>query len=253
MQTCSDSISASTMARKEGRTRSNDSGKLIPSRRGHESHVAVCGSHSAGMRYPRAAGVCELSSIDVNVQCSTPNVQRGNGYRRFGERERLARRRWRLAIATPLIRCAQRSDLPLSISAMAPKRANEALALPGSSRPVGGDFVLTRPRGCRFVDRADHCPDDNHLNMAADASVKHQSSRNGLDGIKPKAHPDRGKFQQNTEPNSCEYPAACEPTRVNQHERKNNESLSDNDPVKQTSHFTLRPPKIWGFGIKVFQ
>ena len=28
-----------------------DSGKLIPSRRGHESHVAVCGSHSAGMRY----------------------------------------------------------------------------------------------------------------------------------------------------------------------------------------------------------
>ena len=25
-------------------------GKLIPSRRGHESHVAVCGSHSAGIR-----------------------------------------------------------------------------------------------------------------------------------------------------------------------------------------------------------
>ena len=25
-------------------------GKLIPSRRGHESHVAACGSHSAGMR-----------------------------------------------------------------------------------------------------------------------------------------------------------------------------------------------------------
>ena len=50
MQTCSDSINASTMARNAGRTRSNDSGKLIPSRRGHESHVAVCGSHSAGMR-----------------------------------------------------------------------------------------------------------------------------------------------------------------------------------------------------------
>ena len=50
MQTCSDSISASTIARKAGGTRSNDSGKLIPSRRGHESHVAVCGSHSAGIR-----------------------------------------------------------------------------------------------------------------------------------------------------------------------------------------------------------
>jgi hypothetical protein len=23
--------------------------------------------------------------------------------------------------------------------------------------------------------------------------------------------------------------------------------------VKQTSHFTLRPPKIWSFGIKVFE
>ena len=46
----SDSISASTIARNAGITRSNESGKLIPSRRGHESQVAVCGSHSAGMR-----------------------------------------------------------------------------------------------------------------------------------------------------------------------------------------------------------
>lgn len=50
MQTRSDSIKASIMARNVGKTRSNDSGKLIPSRRGHDSHVAVCGSHSAGMR-----------------------------------------------------------------------------------------------------------------------------------------------------------------------------------------------------------
>src|SRR5262249_30170880 len=149
-----------------------------------------------------------------NVQRSTPNVQRGNGYRRFRDRELLARRRWRLVIATPLIMCAHRSDLLLSISVRAPKRANEALALPGSSRPVGGDLVLTRPLGCRFVDRADHCSDDNHFNEAADASVKNQFSGNGLHGIKPKAHPDRRNFQQETEPNSGSDPAARETTRV---------------------------------------
>ena len=43
-------MSAATIARKTGMTRSNESGKLIPSRLGHESQVAVCGSHSAGMR-----------------------------------------------------------------------------------------------------------------------------------------------------------------------------------------------------------
>src|SRR5581483_201577 len=46
MQTCSDSMSASTIARNVGMTRSNESGKLIPSRRGHESQVAACSSHS---------------------------------------------------------------------------------------------------------------------------------------------------------------------------------------------------------------
>src|SRR5262245_65639923 len=81
MQTCSDSIKASTMARNVGRTRSNDSGKLIPSRRGHESHVAACGSHSAGIRYPSAVGAFEFSFIELNVERSTLNVQRRNGYR----------------------------------------------------------------------------------------------------------------------------------------------------------------------------
>src|SRR5438067_6353205 len=91
-------------------------------------------------------------------------------------------------------------------------------------------------RVCRF---ADHCSDNNHLNDAADASVNNQFSGNRLDGIKAKAHPDRCDFQQQTEPNSCNYPATCETTRVNHYERKNNKSLSDNDPVKQTSHFSL--------------
>jgi hypothetical protein len=43
-------ISAATIARKAGNTRSNDPGKLIPSRRGQESQVASCRSHSAGIR-----------------------------------------------------------------------------------------------------------------------------------------------------------------------------------------------------------
>jgi len=50
MQTGSEASSASTIRRNVGMTRSNAPGKLIPSRRGHESHVAECGSHSAGIR-----------------------------------------------------------------------------------------------------------------------------------------------------------------------------------------------------------
>jgi hypothetical protein len=80
MQTGSDSISASTIARNAGMTRSNESGKLIPSRRGHESHVAACGSHSAGMRYPRAAGRCDGFSTGANLQRPTVNVQLRNRY-----------------------------------------------------------------------------------------------------------------------------------------------------------------------------
>src|SRR6478609_8969014 len=34
---------------------------------------------------------------------------------------------------------------------------------------TGGDFALTWPRECRFVDRADRCADDNQLDEAADA------------------------------------------------------------------------------------
>jgi hypothetical protein len=49
MQTGSASIRVATISRKVGKTRSYDPGKLIPSRRGQEIHVAACGSHSAGM------------------------------------------------------------------------------------------------------------------------------------------------------------------------------------------------------------
>src|SRR6266513_1867762 len=90
MQTCSDSINASTIARNAGRTRSNDSGKLIPSRRGHESHVAVCGSHSAGMRYPSAVGVCELIKSTWNALRSTSNATPNSEFRSL---RRTSRRR----------------------------------------------------------------------------------------------------------------------------------------------------------------
>src|SRR5438552_10437736 len=73
LQACSDSMSASTMARKAGSTRSNESGKLIPSRRGQESQVAACGSHSPGIRYRSAAGVFVIASIER--QGSTLNAQ----------------------------------------------------------------------------------------------------------------------------------------------------------------------------------
>src|SRR5438093_4134201 len=57
MQTFSDSRSACTIFANVGITESYASGKLMPSRRGHESHVAACGSHSAGIRNPSARGV----------------------------------------------------------------------------------------------------------------------------------------------------------------------------------------------------
>src|SRR5437762_10218307 len=77
IQTCSDSMSASTIARKAGRTRSNESGKLIPSRRGQESQVAACGSHSAGMRYRSAAGVFRSASIERQRSTACPERKLG--------------------------------------------------------------------------------------------------------------------------------------------------------------------------------
>src|SRR5438874_4086247 len=75
MQTFSDSTRASTIARNAGRTRSNESGKLIPSRRGHESQVAACGSHSAGMRNPSEAGVLLMKSVGLSTKHQNPSSQ----------------------------------------------------------------------------------------------------------------------------------------------------------------------------------
>jgi hypothetical protein len=74
-----------------------------------------------------------------------------------------------------------------------------------------------------------------------------------LDGIKAKAHPDRCDFQQETEPNSGNYPAPCETARVDHYEGENNQRLANNDPVKQAPHFTFRPPEMRRFSINVFE
>src|SRR5689334_8295254 len=68
-------MSASTIWRNAGITLSKEPGKLIPSRRGQDSQVAVCGSHSPGIRYPRAAGVSELMAQTFNAQRPTLNVE----------------------------------------------------------------------------------------------------------------------------------------------------------------------------------
>jgi len=51
--------------------------------------------------------------------------------------------------------------------------------------------VLRRVRRRRFVDRADDCPNDNHLDQAARAAVKNQLPRKWLHGVKAQAHADR--------------------------------------------------------------
>src|SRR5207237_2807937 len=73
MQTGSDVRSASTIRRKVGSTRSNEPGKLIPSRRGHESQVAACGSHSAGIRNPSEAGVLLMKSVGLSTKHQNPS------------------------------------------------------------------------------------------------------------------------------------------------------------------------------------
>ena len=104
----------------------------------------------------------------MNVERSTPNVQRGNGYRRFGECERFARRRWRLVIANSVITCTPLRDYHESFGEGAETSERGARA-PRKLATSGGDFALAWSRGCGFVHRADHCSGDNHLNDAADA------------------------------------------------------------------------------------
>src|SRR4051812_8189011 len=66
--TSSPALSSSTMRSQRPGTGPYASGKLMPARRGHESHVASCGSHSAGMRYPSARGVRGAAEVTVSVE-----------------------------------------------------------------------------------------------------------------------------------------------------------------------------------------
>src|SRR5439155_19721408 len=65
----------------------------------------------------------------------------------------------------------------------------------------------------RFVDRADDCPNDNHLDQAARAAVQDQLPRKWLHGVKAQAHTDRRDFQKDTEPDSREDAATGETVR----------------------------------------
>src|SRR5437763_14075038 len=106
MQTRSDLMSASTIARKAGRTRSNESGKLIPSRRGQESQVAACGSHSAGMRYRSAAGVFRSASIERQRSTACPERKLGQAPIPF-KVQQFARVSAQLTSAERKTRCAR--------------------------------------------------------------------------------------------------------------------------------------------------
>src|SRR5207249_2341794 len=98
-----------------------------------------------------------------------------------------------------------------------------------------------------------NCADDDHFDQTANTSVNNQLPWKRLDGVKTHAHADRRNFQQKTKLNSRYHAAAGETARVDRHERKNDQRLTDNDPVKQTQHFTLRPPEIWRLRINIFE
>src|SRR5262245_27298939 len=112
---------------------------------------------------------------------------------------------------------------------------------------------LRPSRRCRFVNRTNHCTDDDHFDQSADTSIEDQLSRNRLPCVKAQTHPDPCDFQQHTKPDSRNYAAPGETGGVDHYERKNNECLANDDPVKQTHHFTLGPPEIWRFRVNIFE
>jgi hypothetical protein len=65
----------------------------MPPRRGHDSQVAECASHSAGIRYPSSRGVLPLLSIWVlsldaeESPSNTARAESGSVMRRLKARE----------------------------------------------------------------------------------------------------------------------------------------------------------------------
>src|SRR5438876_3505652 len=156
---------------------------------------------------------------------------------------------WRYA--APIRRASDR-PAPLAFASSSTKRRTPSAQRPTPNLPRD-ESSLGRARQDGFVNRADHCPDDHHLDQTADAAIKNQVSGNGLDGVKTKAHADRCDFQQHTEPDSRNHASPGETARVDHYERKNNECLADDDPMKQTDHFALRPPEIRRLRVNIFE
>src|SRR6266567_67684 len=230
IQTCSDSISASTTARQAGRTRSNESGKLIPSRRGQESQVAACGSHSAGMRYPSAAGVCVIESIGTaNVQQPAlsatrigSNVQHG-AWNVADEPGTPRRNTLRLTPASDPTSCLQRN----------------------ATQPL-------RERACRsrLVNRTDDRADDGHFNQRANAPVHHEIARKGLHSVGDQVRPDSQKGNHNAE----FYAATNSTTGKDQSKHEGKDQLAGHQPSKVTFEVRVRPLEpLRECGISVFQ
>src|SRR5207245_9433230 len=96
-------------------------------------------------------------------------------------------------------------------------------------------------------------PHEYELDQATLAAIEDQLPRKWFHCVKTQAHTDRCDFQKDTKPNSCDHAAACETARVDHHERKNDQCLADDDPVKQAHHFTLRAPKLWRLRINIFE
>src|SRR6266498_3497650 len=74
-----------------------------------------------------------------------------------------------------------------------------------------------------------------------------------LDCVNGQPHADGCDFQQDAKSDSSSHAAASETARIDHHECKNHKRLTDNDPVKQAHHFTLRPPEIWRFRVNILQ
>src|SRR4029077_11126430 len=100
-------------------------------------------------------------------------------------------------------------------------------------------------RRCRFVNRTDNSASDDHFDQAANACVNEQFSWKRLQGVNAHPHADRCDFQQNAQADSCDHTATSETGHVEHHERKNDECLADQDPMKKAQHFSLCPPEVW--------
>jgi hypothetical protein len=111
------------------------------------------------------------------------------------------------------------------------QRPNDRARPPGAPNKLRNRF----PGRCRFAIRTDNRAGDDHFDQAANACVNEQFSWKRLDGVNAHPHADRCDFQQNAQADSCDYTATTKTRYLEHHERKNDESLADQNPMKKLS------------------